>query len=217
MFNLTPGMTQGSSAAEIVAACLESGSDAAWVAFVQRFQPLIASSVARVVHRYGVAAPALIDDLIQDTYLRLCKDDCRNLREFRAQHDEAIFGYLKVIATSVALDHFRARTTHKRRGEIPDDGSGFEASISPDSIEQAALILELEAHVAANESERDRTIFSLYYREGFTARDIASIPGLGLSQKGVEACIYRITQALRNTVHKLKKGSPSPNTLGIVK
>jgi len=210
-------MTQGPTATEIVAACLESGTDAAWIAFVQRFQPLIASSVARVVRRYGVPAPALIDDLTQDTYLRLCKDNCRNLREFRAQHDEAIFGYLKVIATSVALDYFRARTTHKRRGEMPDDGSGLEASISPGSIEQSALLLELEAHVAANESERDRTIFSLYYRQGFTARDIASISGLGLSQKGVEACIYRITQSLRATVNKLKKGSPPANTLGIVK
>jgi RNA polymerase sigma-70 factor (ECF subfamily) len=196
---------------------LESGSDAAWTTFVQRFQPLIASSVARVVRRYGAPSPALIDDLTQDTYLRLCKDNCRNLREFRAQHDEAIFGYLKVIATSVALDHFRARTTHKRRGELPDDGSGLEASVSSDSIEQSALLLELEAHVAANESERDRTIFALYYRQGFTARDIAAVPGLGLSQKGVEASIYRLTQSLRNAVNKLKKGPSSPNTLGILK
>ena len=184
---------------------------------MRRFQPLIASSIARVVRRYGAPSPALIDDLIQDTYLRLCKDNCRNLREFRAQHDDAIFGYLKVIATSVALDHFRARTTRKRRGEMPNDGSGIEASISSNSIEQSTLILELEAHVAANESERDRTIFALYYRQGFTSRDIASIPGLGLTQKGVEASIYRMTQALRTAIHQMKKGPASPSTLGIVK
>jgi len=210
-------MTEGLTAAEIVTACLESGSNAAWTSFVHRFQPLIASSVARVVRRYGAPSPALIDDLTQDTFLRLCKENCRNLREFRAQHDEAIFGYLKVIATSVALDHFRARATHKRRGEVADDGSGLEASTSPAAIEQSALLLQLEAHVAANESERDRAIFALYYRQGFTARDIAAVPGLGLSQKGVEAAIYRITQSLRIAVNKLKKGSPPANTLGEVK
>jgi RNA polymerase sigma-70 factor (ECF subfamily) len=184
---------------------------------IHRFQPLIASSVSRVVRRYGSSSPALIDDLVQETYLRLCKDNCRPLREFRAQHDEAIFGYLKVIAASVALDHFRARATHKRRGEVVDDGTNLEASTSSSTIERSTLVKELDQRLATSETERDRTIFWLYYRQGYTAKDIAAMPNFGLTQKGVESCIYRLTQLLREAVNNLPKGSPPQNTLGVVK
>jgi RNA polymerase sigma-70 factor (ECF subfamily) len=209
------------AAAEIVIACLESGSEAAWAVFVQRFQPLIASSVSRVVRRYGPPNPTLIDDLTQETYLRFCKDNCRTLRDFRAQHDEAIFGYIKVVATSVALDYFRARATHKRRGEVEDDGTNLEASTSSSTIEQTTLLNELDRCLACTETERDRTIFWLYYRQGYTARDIAAIPQVGLTQKGVESCIYRLTQSLRSVMNRkvsdLTKGFPPQNTLGVMK
>jgi RNA polymerase sigma-70 factor (ECF subfamily) len=209
------------AAVEIVIACLESGSEAAWTAFIQRFQPLIASSAARVVRRYGQPNLALVDDLTQETFLRLCRDNCRALRDFQAQHDEAIFGYIKVIATSVALDHFRARAAHKRRGEVADDGTNLEASTSSSTIEQRMFLTELDRHLVSTETERDRTIFWLYYRQGYTARDIAAIPKLGLTQKGVESCIYRLTQSLRNFVSNkasgLTKGLPPQNTLGVVK
>jgi RNA polymerase sigma-70 factor, ECF subfamily len=208
-------------ASELVSACLESGSEAAWTSFVQRFQPLIAASILRVAGRYGQPRPALIDDLIQETYLRLCKNDYKTLRNFRAQHDEAIFGYIKVIAVSVALDHFRARATEKRNGEVEDDGTYVEASILPVSIEQSTLLRELEEYLEATETARDRNIFWLYYRQGYTAKDIASLPGIELTQKGVESCIYRLTQLLRSRVGNSslwpRKGNPSKNTLGVEK
>ena len=211
-------------AAEIVHACLKTGDADAWEAFVQRFHPLIVGSISRVVRRFGAPSPALIDDLAQETYLRLCRDNCRSLREFEARHDEAIFGYLKVIAASVALDHFRARTTQKRQGEVPDDGSHPEASTSSLPIEQAALLNELERRLATSESERDCAIFWLHYRQGYTARDIAALPAMGLSQKGVESCLYRLTQSLRIAVSggftrtvKLVEGKASPTALGVMK
>ena len=199
---------------------MKTGDEAAWRAFVARFQPLIAGSISNVVRRYGNANPALVDDLIQETYLRLCKDNCRVLRSFEARHEEAIFGYLKVIATSVALDHFRGQTTKKRRDEVEDDGTHPEASTSSAAIEQSALLQELDQRLATTESERDRTIFWLYYRQGYTAKDIASMPNLGLTQKGVESCIYRLTQSLRSALGPtlgLIKGRTPQSTLGVMK
>jgi RNA polymerase sigma-70 factor (ECF subfamily) len=217
-------MSSPLAAAEIVHACLDTGSEVAWTAFVRQFQPLIASSVSRVVRRYGAASPALVDDLCQETYLRLCKDKCRSLREFEAKHDEAIFGYLKVIAASVALDYFRARGSQKRRAEIEDDGTNVEASVPGSEIEHSTLMQQLERRLASTETERDRTIFWLYYRQGYTARDIAAMPQLGLTQKGVESCIYRLTQALRSAIlgetsldSAAQKGKSPQNPLGVMK
>jgi RNA polymerase sigma-70 factor, ECF subfamily len=205
--------------AEIVRACVDTGDEAAWKAFVRCFQPLIASSVLRVARRYGVPSKTLADDLVQETYLRLCRDNCRALRDFQARHDQAIFGYIKVIATTVAFDHFRARSADKRKGETPLDNSGSEAQITSANMEQSALIGELDRRLAATESSRDRSIFWLYYRQGFTAKDIATMPHIGLSQKGVESCIYRLTQLLRDALKSRgveSKGKPKANTLGVM-
>ena len=45
--------------------------------------------------------------------------------------------------------------------------------------------------------ERDRRVFWLYYRVGLTANAIASLPAIGLSTKGVESTILRLTRLLR--------------------
>ena len=91
----------------------------------------------------------------------------------------------------------------------------------PSTIEQSILLRELDQHLASAGTDRDRTIFWLYYRQGYTAKDIASMPGLGLTQKGVESCIYRLTQALRGSVSNmasgLKKGSGPQTALGGMK
>ena len=210
------------NASEIVRRCLDKANEEAWVEFVRFFQPLVTRSVHRVMRHYGVFTSTLIDDLAQETYMRLCKDDCRALREFEYRHDEAIFGYIKVIATSVAMDHFRSRAAHKRRGEVADDGTSPQAAVSSQAIEDRALLRQLEQLLAATQSERDCAIFWLYYRQGFTARDIASLPNIELTQKGVESCIYRLTQSLRDAVKTdarsriIAKGKPTPSALGVI-
>lgn len=211
------------TAAEILHECLNSNTEAAWRLFVERFQPLISASVARVVRRYQMPNAPLVDDLSQETYLRLCKDDCRALRSFNARHDEAIFGYIKVIATTVALDHFRRNAAQKRRGESGDSSEdSAKIATSSSEIEKSALFNQIDSRLAATESDRDRAIFWLYYSHGYTAKDIATISHIGLSEKGVESCIYRLTQSLREIVASgaarsgaREKGKSLPGTLGV--
>ncbi len=201
-------------AAEILTACLETGGEESWTAFVRRFQPLIASSVIRVARSYGSTDPGLIDDLIQETYLRLCKDNYRSLREFKAKHDEAIFGFLKVTATNLARDHFRSRGTQKRRGEVEDDGTWGEPITTSGSMERAVLLEEFDRRLAVSESDRDRAIFWLYYRQGFTAKDIARMHADSLTESGVESCLHRLTRSLREHIHKIKEGTEARKPFG---
>jgi RNA polymerase sigma-70 factor (ECF subfamily) len=212
------------STAEIVRLCAQGGDVEAWEEFVHRFQPLIASTVIRVARRYGTPTPALTDDLIQETYLRICRNNCKTLRDFEAKHEDAIFGLLKVIAASVALDYFRSRMTQKRKLEMPDDGVERDSSVSSSQAEHT-LLREIERCVdRIVENQRDRAIFRFYYRQGYSARDIAALPGMGLSAKGVESCLYRVTEALRRelTQSALKeklfpKGNSPQSTLGVIK
>ena len=49
-------------------------------------------------------------------------------------------------------------------------------------------------------SARDRRLFWLHYNLGMTAEAISRIPTMGLSSKGVESALMRLTRLLRKTV-----------------
>src|SRR5580658_4903878 len=82
------------SSEELIRACLKAGDTAAWEEFVRRFRPVIAGTVLRTARRFGANEPQLTDDLIQDTYLKICANRCRILREFEPENPDAIFGLL---------------------------------------------------------------------------------------------------------------------------
>ena len=188
---------------QLIRACIASADAPAWEEFVRRFRPVIAGTVLRTARRFGTTAPDLIDDLIQETYLKICADRCRILREFRSEDADAIFGLLKTVAFSVAQDHFKGILTIKRgsgRKETPID-SMIENAIAGDEgvshVERAILLREIDDYLKTVAGERDRQIFWLRYRHGMTSRAIALIPGIGLTEKGVESVIQRLTDQVR--------------------
>ena len=181
----------------------------------------------RIGRRYGETARELVDELVQETYLKICSNRCRILREFRPEAEDAIFGLLKTVAFSVANDHFRGVLAQKRgagRRELSLDGQAEQALASRDGLPQAerAILLrqidEMLTLIADPATgTRDREIFWFYYRHGMTSRDIASIPMLGLTQKGVESVIQRLTHHVRGRLVESGGSSPegksSPNPL----
>jgi RNA polymerase sigma-70 factor, ECF subfamily len=62
---------------ELVSYCLDSQDEAAWTEFVRRFQPLIAGIAVKCVLRRPSRKPAPIDDLVQDTFVKLCDNIAR--------------------------------------------------------------------------------------------------------------------------------------------
>ena len=60
--------------------------------------------------------------------------------------------------------------------------------------------------VVGPDQERNRTIFWLHYRAGLSARAIAELPGMGLTTKGVESILMRITRELRERMSATKPG-----------
>ena len=197
------------SAEELVLTCFRSGNELAWTEFVRRFQPLIARVVLRVARQWGEASPQLIDDLIQETYLKLCADRLQLLQTFRSTHEDAIYGYIKVFTANLVHDHFkgmRSKKRGRRTATVSIDGEDLgplpQVSTSATALlERGILIREIDAclrEVASGpDSIRDRKIFWLYYRTGLTASAIAAFPTIGLSTKGVESTLLRLTRQIR--------------------
>jgi RNA polymerase sigma factor (sigma-70 family) len=189
---------------DLIAQCLSTKSATMWEEFLRRFQPLIAGVVARTARRWVPVTAAIVDDLVQETYLKLCMEEFRRLREFQSRHEDAIYGYLKAVAYTVTLDYFKVHYAAKRGAKLRSDGDFEDVTRvegKESSVENEVLQHELEDMASQiAEGERDRLVFFLYYRQGFTTSRIAQIPGIGLSQKGVESCLHRLTERLKKKV-----------------
>lgn len=198
-------------------ACAGQGNTAAWQEFIHRFQRVIAGVAYRVARRWGEDAPAVVDDLVQETYLKLFSDRARILRKFRPSRPDAIYGFLKVLTTNVATDHFKSLYTAKRGGGLGDALQSTERVSATSgwsdaaSVERTLLIQEVEscirAAVPVETRERDCAIFSLYYVHGLTAKEIAALPSIELGVKGVESTLHRLVLLVRShLVERRRRG-----------
>lgn len=204
------------SATELVQKCVASDNTAAWQEFIRRFQPLVAVVVFRTAQRWGQPSPQLLDDLIQDTYLRICEDDRRLLRTFQPRHPEAIYGFIKTIAANIVHDYFKSAMASKRgAGRIDSMEHNFPSGAKAadqtahDAMEHHILIRQVDEILARSDGEdkeRNRLIFWLHYRVGLTAREIAALPAIGMGIKGVETALKRSTDMVRRHVVVAREG-----------
>ena len=197
------------SSEELVAACLQSDEEVVWAEFIRRFQPLIARVVTRVARQWGESSPQVVDDLIQETYLKLFTDRAKLTHTFAPNHEGAIYGYIKVIAANLAHDYFKATRSQKRdvarTNPIDDCPSGEPPDLRPRgavaALNETVLLKQIDSclrDIAPGEGgRRDRTIFWLYYQVGLAAREIATLSYIGLTTKGVESSLLRLGREIR--------------------
>ena len=169
----------------------------------------------------GNATPSVVDDIVQESFLKLCEQERRILRDFRPQGEDSFFGLLRVVTASVANDYFRRQYSEKRGGKVvtlalEDELAGVAPPAQPEGMDvhKAILFAELDRKlqsVSGPSAERDRTIFWLYYLQGLTADEIATLPGSELSAKGVESALRRIVTWLRKELEmKAPERPPQP-------
>lgn len=205
------------SAVELIQACAER-VDAAWEEFVSRFRRPITLSIIRTTHQWEGIPSEVVDELVQETYLKLCAGKCRLLSEFAAGHPDAVSGYIKTVASNVAHDYFKSLNSQRRGSrqiqQLPEGVDPGEPDLRAGAaarIEREILLKQIErcldACSAGPDQARDRLIFSLYYRQGMTANDIAGLPHIGLTKKGVESAIFRLTRLVRQELAVLRNSS----------
>ena len=190
---------------ELLQLCILSGKETPWTEFVNRSHPIIAGVIIKTIRRWIRPEPSLVDDMVQEAYLRLCRNDFKALRHFVVQHENSVFGFLKVVASNTVRDHFRGVNSRKRGSGVtgmPLDCVALTLFNDPTPATERRILLQtiddcLETYVGGPNSARDRMIFWLYYREGLTANAISGLPSITLSVKGVESTILRLIQLVR--------------------
>jgi RNA polymerase sigma-70 factor (ECF subfamily) len=199
--------------------CAHSAEVPEWEELVRRCSPL-ATVVARRISRLWVSdpSPAFIDDIVQEVFLKLCEHDRRILRSFEPRGEDSFFGLLRLVTASVTNDYYRRQYSTKRGGKVITmpllDGDSAQASataVQPSGMQHSALLEQLDRKLLSAPKiigTRDRALFWLYYRQGFTAEEISRLPAAGLTPKGVESALRRVTVWLRQQIDGT--GVPSP-------
>ena len=191
--------------------CAGPRDDEAWEEFVSRVGKPISLTIMRTASLWDEPSRSLVEDLSQATYRKLWEDGCRHVRDFAIQHPEAVLGYLKITAANVAHDYFRHVNTQSFGGEKPHDSTsdvdpeaGKEVRGSQETIVLEILLKEIDEHLkhclTGPDQERDRTIFWLYFRQGMSTKEIASLPTIGLGAKGVGSVIERLKHDVREQI-----------------
>lgn len=198
------------STEELLRLCLENRDEVLWWEFVRRFQPLIAGVIFKRLSRCPRWIDrADVDDLVSDVFIKICKDDFKALRNFEFRHENALHGFLKVMAAHVVEDYIRKKKSDKEGGgqepgnidDLPQPPSDHSNSVH--SIFNNLRMNEIEDCLQQLAGEpnfgRDYKIFWLYFRDGFTAHDISQLPNIGFkNEKGVESALLRMIKWLRS-------------------
>jgi RNA polymerase sigma-70 factor (ECF subfamily) len=100
------------------------GEKAAWDAFVRRYGGLIVAAVRGIV-----TAQAEIEDLTQEVFVRLCKDDFRLLRSYDPAR-ASLSTWLTIVARSTVRDALR-----RRRAEMVPIEAVPEGRLAIDPVE----------------------------------------------------------------------------------
>lgn len=194
---------------DLVCLCADPRNDDAWEEFISRVQKPIALTIMRRVFPKGEPSRSLVEDLVQTTYVKLWKDNCRLLRAFAIKHpdDDAILRYIRKTAANTTHDYLKHLGSQKSGGDkhhVSTDDVDPEDPWSRKRIDLAVFLKEIDEHLkhclTEPDQKRDRMIFWLYFRQGMSTKEIASLPTLGLGAKGVGSVIERLKRCLRERI-----------------
>ena len=137
---------------------LLNGDGGAWESFVRRYGGLIVAAVR------GLAAlPGDVEDLTQEVFVRLCKDDFRLLRSYDPER-ASVSTWLTIVARSTARDSLRRR----RADAVPIEAVP-EAQLAVDPVEPVQKLKLPEALL----SPRQREILAMLYDKEMEVAEIA--------------------------------------------
>ena len=163
-------------------ACI-NGDKRAWDALVERYARVIFAAVSRTVCRRADGSE--IEDIAQDVFVRLVRDDYRQLRSYDASR-ASFTTWLTVISRSVAIDHLRKR----RPVEVP-----LEAA-PPPSVDDPPAPPEAPPIPAGLLSGRQKLVLTMLFEKQMTVSEAAD--ALGVDPQTIRSTKHKALTKLRS-------------------
>ncbi len=189
--------------------CRETSDAPEWTELIRRLQPVLARVAYRVACEWGISNASESDDILQEAFLKIGARKGELLWRLPLDDEAAALAYLKVTTANCARDYLRAKYAEKRGQDVTVGADAkieeLIAGLDNVSLDKQILLQQIDRALVA--PRRDRSIFWMYYRRGFTAREIAAIPEFGLTQKGVESLLLRHSSAVRDALSANRRAS----------
>jgi DNA-directed RNA polymerase specialized sigma24 family protein len=189
--------------------------------FVARYEPYLRRTINQAIYtcgtlRYCEQMRGLIDDVVNEIFYRVFRNDCRVLQGAALQYESSIFAYLRAMCQNMVRNYVRDYFSHeplahgyapaeRQDEELPGDFiEQIPAEEEPpqffgvaEACDQAADLWRKQASFAEH-MDRNLLIFKLHFIHGYHYDEIARIKGLGLGESGVGNTIARLKLRLQN-------------------
>ena len=167
-------------AQDAVSDALLNGDSTAWGSFVRRYGGLIVAAVRGIALMQGD-----IEDLTQEVFVRLCKDDFRLLRTYDPER-ASLSTWITIVARSTARDAMR----RYRPVAVPIEAVP-EGRLAIDPVEPVPKLKLPEALL----SPRQRQILTMLYDRDMEVSEVAT--ALGIDPQTVRSAHHKAMIKLR--------------------
>ncbi len=167
-----------------LAGCVR-GEKAAWDALVEHAAPILFAAIHRTLG--DSSDRALAEDLAQDVFVRLVKDDFRLLRSYDPAR-ASLPTWLTLVASSMAIDHLRRQ---KSRPLPLDAANGVAARPEPVADEREFRVPE------GLLSPRQRLVLTLLVEREMSVEEAAAT--LGVDPQTIRSTKHKAIARLRDS------------------
>ena len=174
---------------------LVSGNKPAWDRFVTETAAVVYAAVQKRLGPAGRGDEA--DDVAQEVYLKLCRNDYKLLRRYDPAKAK-ITTFLTVIATTTAIDALRRGRPTGVHAETIDDVP--ESRLAVDPVEPVQPIRIPDGLL----SERQATVLRLLYNEEKDVSEVAAL--LGVEAQTVRSMHHKALTKLRQHFAEVDQG-----------
>ncbi len=177
-------------------ACLD-GEKSSWDTFVLQYAGLVYHTIKKTFSHYHTESRGdVVEDLFQDFFLSLIRDNFKKLRQFKGDRGCSLASWLRVIASRQTIDFLRRQeaSTARAVGNSPYDLHDPTGSL----IDQEKN--KLVSQVLETLPPRDRLFIQLYFQRSLPPKEIASV--LRVSVSAVYTQKSRLLDKLREALNK---------------
>ncbi len=195
-----------------------AGDKSSWDEFVQQFTRLIYHAIYKTLQGRGYKlVPDLVDDLHQEVFLSLLKNDASKLKGFQWRNGCSLATWLTVVSRNIVIDFIRRDSRYKSRevsidaestGPGRGDMSGSlldtlpDGSVTPDKEVASKEAVDVIRKAITELPPQDRKLLELLYFEDWSPDEVAR-----LLNKTVEAVYMQKKRASdKLKAAMLKKG-----------
>jgi RNA polymerase sigma factor (sigma-70 family) len=180
----------------LIAGCLRS-EKAAWDSFVLQYSNLVYHTIKKTLSLHHAEPHAdLVEDLYQEFFLSLLRDDYKKLRQFRGTQGCSLASWLRLLTARLTIDFLRK--------QAPTAG-GVARAMSHQSPDPAEPLLNEQQESLLNQaiqtlSPRDRILLDLCYRQALGSEEIARL--LRTSVNAVYTQKNRVLEKIREVLRR---------------